>query len=359
MEKTLLGNSTTFLGCLFTLVVLCFFIDKNNFIFGLIRSILKESIDESDEVLKDHDNMITKTYNSANEIQKTFSELAKDDHDLHQEGLTLLNNTELLVMTSRTISISMKDLQNTYNGIKKGDEFVSSFLYSFLFCIVIFVCDEFFVGSVSSVSNFCLNLVFVFSIITLFLWIAKWFYFLFHINKRDASICYKYNFGYILTFGLILGIPLISVLISYLFSKYLELDFSFIILFYLIIVVGVGTFAMVKFWKNKFRFTSYFVLSHFFCILISIIVMLFIAGFVYKDAIVGAIQVRRLALCTTLLIGFIFPLFIPLLKMRFNIRTINKKAEVEIKRFRARLDTVNSEQNSYMQKVGNYLRNKK
>ena len=53
-----LGNSTTFIGCILTLLVLCFFVGENNFIQKLLKQILDESKEEINNILNTYQELI-------------------------------------------------------------------------------------------------------------------------------------------------------------------------------------------------------------------------------------------------------------------------------------------------------------
>lgn len=349
MPISFLENSATFLGCIFTLVVLCFLFDKNNFVFNLLSSILKESRDEVVSEIKQLEDKVKKKFQEAQDIEKVFSDSGKSE--MTKEQLDMINLNQSLSLLSQSALFRAQSLDGVMKMLRKGDEFVSSFLYTFLYCLVVFVFDELYDSPVSDLGKFCLNYVFIFSLISVFIWILKWVYFWGHIDNRKNTPAKKYQFNLMISCALVIGLPALCILVMMLLEYALSLHFEYWvwILLFLGATLAIGLRAIYLFWNNEYRFTSFFVMSHFFCIMLSLFLMM--AGSAYfasQTLFVDPIGVRRISLLTALLTGLILPFITPLCKLLIRINNIKDDNREDEQLYEAMKTSITEAQNRYM-----------
>lgn len=329
-----LGNSTTFIGCILTLLVLCFFVGDNNFIQKLLKQILDESKEEINNILNTYQELIQ----NLKVVEFDLKTLIKDETkaDKKAEAIELLNKASLCRMSYENEGNKHKEeLQNLYNGIINGDEFLTSFLYTFLFCIVVFICDELYSPS-DGLKIYALTFTFVLTIISSLIWFFKWIYYWTHINLRKTSKPrHRYHF-YCAHFFLLAIIPPIMSCVITAIMKRNSPDISPLnsaVTSYLFIAALMGLIAVFKFWNNIYRITANFVIKHFVCIIFSI--LLFCVGlelFFYpnENLTVNPIFIRRMVISFILINGLVLPFIIPFFRMHINSNKIQRNIQQHI-----------------------------
>lgn len=322
MTDSFLGNSATFLGCIFTLVVLCLFFDEANYILRLLKLILSESKDEVEREVHQHENTLKEATKNAKDIESEFPV-----ENISSNNLLMMNRLQTLSTLSQSAVFRMKRLSELIKRLDLSDEFVGSSLYTFLFCIIVFIADELYIDSKDvTIGLYCLNAVYLFSLISIYIWLLKWIYFCFHIDNRKLSPSRRYHFNWLITSVLILGLPAVSVGACFLIDKFstFEADYNAYLHFFLIGVAILGIIAIIVFWNNEFRFTISFIMRHFICIISSMSILFFIVGKIETVTIIASPEfVRRIALLAALLTGIILPFLIPLCKFCLSIFIIS------------------------------------
>lgn len=331
MTESFLGNSATFLGCIFTLVVLGILFNESNYILGVLKLILSESKEEVKREIIKHKKKLNKARKKARLIEE---QLISNSGNVSPENLKLINEQQTLSTLSLNAVYRGKYLEEQIKRLTQMDEFASSFMYTFLFCLVVFIADELYVDSQEiTTGHYCLNTVYVFSLITIYIWLLKWVYFWYHIDKRIKDSVKKYHFTTITSLGLILGVPAFSIGLCILLGNQYPtiVDYDFYIYFFLIITAIVGLVAIKVFWNNEFRFTISFVMAHFICILLSVIFLLWrISVDLPVTELVSSVWVRRVSLFAALLTGIILPFLVPLCKFYYSIFIIRYENNKDI-----------------------------
>ena len=327
------GNSATFLGSIMTLAVLCFFgsdnIEKNsnNFIQNLLLIICKRT---KAFLSREGDNFVDVL--KKRNYKVLYSAIAKskeENNPRKQEMLSLVNELQFLTVEYQTSYFTLRDnVDNLYKNITKAPEFLSSFFYSFLFCIFIFIFDCF-GGSI----KWCIDTVSLVSITSFIYWLYIWSYYWISIKERNPSngdILYEFKLTTCIKilFSLILSTFVIGLL-PFLGS------WSMTIVYVLaIIVLAIG--AIFKFKKKGASiFTHYFNLIHFTLILLSISILSILYNVsLDKELIFNETFALISSISFAIFSGLFFPLFVPLLRFRREITKSIKKFKESTEKFK-------------------------
>lgn len=352
------GNSTTFIGCILTLLVLCFFVGDNNFIQKLLKQILDESKEEINNILNTYQELIQNLKVVEFDLKALiYDNKDKSKENKKEEAINLLNKASLYRMSYENEGNKHKEeLQNLYNSIKNGDEFLTSFLYTFLFCIVVFICDELYSPS-DVLKKYALTFIFVLTIISSLIWIFKWVYYWTHINLRTTNKPHhKYHFYSAPFFLLAIIPPIISCGITAIVKKISPniSPLNSAVMFYLLIVALMGSIAIITFWNNIYRFTANFVIKHFACIIFSI--LLFCVGlelFFYPidNLTVNPIFIRRIVISFILINGLVLPFIIPFFRMHINSNKIQKSIQQHIVEHAKNIKQIKEECDNFKRKT--------
>ena len=142
MESIFLGDSQTFLGTIATLTILCVFSeqDSSNFIVSVLKGI-RERIEKQIRQLKENTSM---ELPDSIQLLQYFLGNANVESELNNKGVQILREisvkeNELKVQYTMNVEFKKDEL---FEQIKKSEEQFLAPLYSFLFCLVIFVFDE-------------------------------------------------------------------------------------------------------------------------------------------------------------------------------------------------------------------------
>ena len=324
------GNSATFLGSIMTLAVLCFFgsdnIEKNsnNFIQNLLLIICKRT---KAFLSREGDNFVDVL--KKRNYKVLYSAIAKskeENNPRKQEMLSLVNELQFLTVEYQTSYFTLRDnVDNLYKNITKAPEFLSSFFYSFLFCIFIFIFDCF-GGSI----KWCIDTVSLVSITSFIYWLYIWSYYWISIKERNPSngdILYEFKLTTCIKilFSLILSTFVIGLL-PFLGS------WSMTIVYVLaIIVLAIG--AIFKFKKKGASiFTHYFNLIHFTLILLSISILSILYNVLLdKELIFNETFALISSISFAIFSGLFFPL---LLRFRREITKSIKKFKESTEKFK-------------------------
>jgi hypothetical protein len=205
---------------------------------------------------------------------------------------------------------------------------LSSFFYSFLFCIFIFIFDCFW-GAI----KWCIDTVSLVSITSFIYWLYIWSYYWISIKERNPSngdILYEFKLTTCIKilFSLILSTFVIGLL-PFLGS------WSMTIVYVLaIIVLAIG--AIFKFKKKGASiFTHYFNLIHFTLILLSISILSILYNVLLdKELIFNETFALISSISFAIFSGLFFPLFVPLLRFRREITKSIKKFKESTEKFK-------------------------
>lgn len=314
--------------------VLCFFVSNNNFVQKLLKQVLDETKEEINNTLGTYQEIIRELRIMEFYLKNLMTD--GTENEKKEEVVRLLNRASLYRMSYENEGNRHKEkLKKLYDSIKNGDEFLASFLYTFLFCMVIFICDELY-SPRTVLGTYTLVFTFIFTVISYFIWFFKWIYYWTHINMRDAG---KPRHRYHFMLPLFFLLAIVPSVVSCALTAVMERNFPetsvlhCAIMFYLLVVLVMGSFAIVMFWNNAYRFTANFVIKHFVCVVIS--VLFFCVGvelFFYPvgDFAADVVFIRRMVLGFTLINGFILPFVVPFYRMQVNSGEIQKDIQRHI-----------------------------
>lgn len=175
-----------------TLAVLCFFgsdnIEKNsnNFIQNLLLIICKRT---KAFLSREGDNFVDAL--KKRNYKVLYSAIAKskeENNPRKQEMLSLVNELQFLTVKYQTSYFSLRNnVDNLYKNITQAPEFLSSFFYSFLFCIFIFIFDCFW-GAI----KWCIDTVSLVSITSFIYWLYIWSYYWISIKEEMLPMMIYY-----------------------------------------------------------------------------------------------------------------------------------------------------------------------
>lgn len=338
------GNSATFLGSIMTLAVLCFFgtvsRKKNKGDNDGSDAVTHEDIQSDDDVIIRNSNNFVQNLLSLicrrtrefflREGERHVNRLEEDNYRIlcnaiakskeennprKSEMLTLANDLQFKTAAYQTNYLGLRDkMEELYrNIIDSSEEFLSSFFYSFLFCIFVFIVD-----SLTCVNSWCINAVCLVSINSFIYWSFVWGYYCFTIKGRKSSSSFiLYEFKAVTS----IVIPLIPLAIVTLLGCFTSFSPVVITSIYIGIIFALAIIAINKLTHKKLTvFTHYFSLIHFVLLVVSVIAFCVLYnGILGKELIFGKEDARILSILFAVSSGLLFPLFVPLLRFRWEI----------------------------------------
>lgn len=244
-----------------------------------------------------------------------------------QEMLSLANNLQFLTVKYQTDIMTLRlDIEYFYEKITYYDitEFLSSFFYSFLFCIFVLTSDCF-CGS----TKYCIDMVSLISIISFLYWIFIWIYYCISIKDRAVNgngIAHEFTLKKSVLYFLIFTLTTSGI------SLLFHLSSLLMTIIYISIIVISALFLIIKFVRKKRMysiFTHYFNLIHLGIVIFSIGIFcgtqyLFLDTEFVFDASFAKISSISFALLSSL----IFPLAIPLFRFTKEVNRAVKKCRI-------------------------------
>ena len=314
-----------------TLAVLCFFgsiklyaqdakskIDEihpnnANFIQGILEIICRRT-----SAFYDDGHINVQKANDRYNFAYLLSAVSKSDdskNPFKTDMLELLNNLQFITV----------EYQNSYYASKKrvdaliknainAPEFLSTFFYSFLFCVLVFIFDCF-----GGTCQWSVNAVCWISIISTLYWVMIWIYYWCTISSRDnkqRDIVYVFKFS---TCSIVLVLSLVISLGSVCWlgnSIYVPIVIALVVLL-------IGLFAMIKFRKRKYSiFSHYFNLIHIGIVVIYSCALCAAIPFICETDnifVFNGAWAKYLVISCALMTGLIFPLAIPIIRVRREV----------------------------------------
>ena len=332
-----LGASQTFIGVLLTIFLLCIFHENsNNFIEKMLQAI-KNNICSKIESLKNQNSLHEiKDIPEYKQLTTFLQSTPLDDKQkkLHEEGSKI--STFYLTEKSKLLT-KYAPLQVEFNNLNQiidnAKEQVWAPLFCFLYCVLLFVFDEFLRYTSTWFVNYLISVIVVFTLYSFIFWLIVWGHFYLKniykmkISMRDSPSHRKSVSRSFLSYSL--NILLFYAIVIFIFSEVLPPlnSFSFII------VLGLAPF--LYFTINKYKSTmdnctELFVFGHFgvlFFLSISFCAILF-----FYDTYIGKIEfypyndaLSKFAIFAFALInGLIFPFLMPFLAYKAIENKIRK-----------------------------------
>ena len=183
-----LGNSQTFLGVLATIIIL--FIISNN--SNLIREILKEvkeKIAKSVENLQVNTDLSNITNTSEYKLISWFQKAGDGDEKLLDEASkwTAIVNSKRQELQSKYMDVELKDPE-ILKKIEESKEQSLAPLFSFIFCLILFVFDELLKAYSIKCNDFLLTFLSLYIVVSYVFWIMVWMNFIFYMRHDIRKI---------------------------------------------------------------------------------------------------------------------------------------------------------------------------
>lgn len=275
----LLGNSQTFLGTLATLIVLCIFSNENNFIYQILKKVVENF---QNEIKLLQINTDFKNITDSGDY-KLLTRVVKDpceDVQLKNDGVKLISkisNCKLKLQLEYAPVESFGDRQIV--DIENSKEQILAPLYTFGFCMMMFVFDEIFRVFTPSVHGLCCSVLAVFIAFSFIFWIFIWGRFISkNYGRKAQDVCReewmqtetddigKKRKWYVTYKGGIIVLLMVTTVLFF-FTAYS----SHFYYPYTIVISFVLPFLLMGIWKMFVRRSGYsymFVFKHFLCILV-------------------------------------------------------------------------------------------
>lgn len=339
MESIFLGDSQTFLGTIATLTILCVFSeqDSSNFIVSVLKGI-RERIEKQIRQLKENTSM---ELPDSIQLLQYFLGNANVESELNNKGVQILREIfvkENELKAQYTMNVEFKK-DELFEQIKKSEEQFLAPLYSFLFCLVIFVFDELlrvhFVGKEWLVSGMAL-----FTFYSYLFWLIIWIkFFVIHragYKKREKTfiperLMKRWNeisllvrhWGCSKSFTLRLACFLLFFVVCFLLAAHCNSKISmFILVVGLSIPVLIKGYSRVNCFFDEEDYSHLFLVGHFVAIfilsfLLAIVIHLFVDyDHSFKSLLIpyeNFLWMKYSVLCFALLNGIVFPFLFPFL----------------------------------------------
>lgn len=355
----LLGQSQTFIGVIATVVILCIFKGKGNFIFLILKDIESKITDRvgklklatnATKLLAKIGNMLEKTPDDEKEKKKRYGELSSK--------VTILMSN---VTTFHQIQLCQRYRQKIHQ-VKESEELLMAPYYVFGFTIISFVFDELLRNENIPIKPY---LLLVFSMSVFFssiYWLILWVNFMLRVSKIKVRRSKKYM-GYLASSFMVLKMLGLNVLFlfSSLFLSLMVLSNSSLwarIIFILGLVLPSVVFGVSVVNKHPQIRGGYFLTLT--CHLLGIFAWSFLASIILFGCIAWNVDFSYLLISETqidniriilvlfiLLNGLVLPFFIPLvcslgleLRVRYLVRINTNKANEKLRQYELELNEI-------------------
>lgn len=374
MDSIFLGDSQTFLGTIATLTILCVFSEKNsgNFIISVLDGI-KERIKVQIEQLKTNTNMsisLPKSY----DLLQYFLGRSNIESDLNNEGLKLLRDIsakQAELKTQYVMNVEFKKDALMGQTRRAKEQFLAP-LYTFLFCIVIFVFDELLRFPFSS-KEWMISGMALFIFYSYLFWTIVWInFFVTHrvgYNKREKPFIPRWlmeewnrvcrwtrNFGCSKTFFLRTSLCVLIVLLCIFCAHSYSKISAGIMILGLSMPIFIKGYSRINYLFNEGDYSPLFLVGHFAALFVlSFLLVSEIHLFVHYDSSYSNILIpyedffwmKCSALGFALFNGIIFPFLFPFLcysslytMAKKNARKTKKEQKRLLKEFELQLDSL-------------------
>lgn len=188
----LLGGSQTFLGVLATIVILFIIADKSNLIHYILLEV-KDKIESQVSSLKVTTRIDSVILSPSYKLLNYFLN-KQDDNELNTEGTQLLAyiTTKRSEFQLRYISVEGNN-SKTLDSIKNSKEPLLAPLYTFIFCITIFIYDELLRSESIWFNDILISSLSCFILISYLYWFIMWVSFINNINFKEKKTDIKLN----------------------------------------------------------------------------------------------------------------------------------------------------------------------
>lgn len=170
----LLGDSQTFLGTLATLTILCVLHNESNFIYRILKNV-KENFQNEINSLRINTNFENVTKSAEYKLLSLYLNNPVSEPGLKEEGAKLMSKISdaKLLLQIRYATVEDKGdalIEEIYNS----EEQVLAPLYSFGYCLIIFVFDELLRVAPVGHNDFLCSTLVVFCLFSIAFWVFIW-----------------------------------------------------------------------------------------------------------------------------------------------------------------------------------------
>ena len=191
----MLGNSQTFLGVLTTIIVLCVFLaSSSNLLFNILKPTEDDIRAKLDNLLENYKDILQadkKTNGLKNRVVGICNLVRTkeaDDGKLYDKALKLLD--EIAVSTQRyenNLTRYKQIFDIVSNTVMSAKELILAPLYTFLFCLAVFVFNE--VWGLDRIDSKFMGIsLYSFLLISTIFWILVWIYFWNRTNVKNVPL---------------------------------------------------------------------------------------------------------------------------------------------------------------------------
>lgn len=341
----ILTTSQTFFGVITTIVVLCLFIDLSNFIYKILDGFKMLITSLSDRKIKIISRDIERRIEVLKPIVGLYIDSIKEKNlELYNEGVALLDDIGLMGIK---IKGKVKDLKSQitklFNFCSHTEEQAMAPLYTFMFCIVVFCCDE-----ISSITNGVIvsNIIFFLTVFSYIFWIEVWYCYCKRTQPNNILFCKKktkrsnykiFKILHRIMINILLLVFIVFIFfIANLFCTWNSALYSVMLLFiFLLFIIFFHIYHADIFLVKKENYSKVFIFSHFGCILflsffytlILICLNLFDEEFIYLDLFLNSNILKYSVIFFALVNGLILPLCAPLSRYICYQRYIDNKIQ--------------------------------
>ena len=179
-----LGGSQTFVGVLATVIVMCVLAGETNFIYKILSLIKNQMSDNLKNVSSDVNFSKLNNDSDFKLLKVLISDKKRLNEHQQKEGGKLLNRASLWKSTFQ-IESAKPELQG------EDREIALAPLYSFLFILVIFVCDELLSNPMVSCNDYIVSSLSLFTLISSLYWLGTWLAYVIDLFRNNGNRTYS------------------------------------------------------------------------------------------------------------------------------------------------------------------------
>lgn len=338
MNIEILGESETFWSVLTTLVVFCMLPNDSNFIHKFLEDI-KEQINHQLKSLRVNVKFEKLKQTLEYKIIKSFIEREENNTPLKSEALDLISGLNIGIISTQTDYVEVYD--SKISSSLCFNEQTLSPLYSFLVCLLVFICDIILRNNfypISLVGSFLT----LFIILSCAFWIVNWCIFILNSLNffKDNQECklkrinnWLNKIGYFK--GFFLKIFVILMVLGGVIISTSDLKIWQFLLAIIIPILLIGIIRILC-CTTKGKYSPLHILGHFIALAIISIVIVTICNVLELDNIIVPLSnlacLKMLLYAFVLLFGFILPFGVPLICLNAlysQAKQENKKSQTE------------------------------
>ncbi|MDH6306693.1 membrane protein implicated in regulation of membrane protease activity [Parabacteroides sp. PF5-5] len=375
IDPTVLGQSQTFFGVLTTLVVLCaVFCDSNflnNIIEGLKSDMKARSMNNLNSCREEFFQDIKNTKEKAHGYKKILAGWGSTDNkDIVADAIDKFELENILL--ENDVINTEKEIDTIFESNTNMSEQIFTPLYVFIFCLVVFLCDES-ISLLGSYQNWMPTFLYIFVTFSFALCFLLWFFYMerskadniLNIKKEDKIHLRSNSPIKVALFDGVTFLLLFSALIAIYatFSLHFNLTehvYAVSVFVFSFISVLLISFTKIKSYvKTHKEYTRMFIFRHFifllvasvfFTFLIAVIYYLNIAP-IYPSFFTESVLLKNLLIVFALLNGIILPFILQIISYSRHKKYIDTKIEAIKNRVDQSKETLANDLNAELEAI--------